>query len=92
MNGSLRVGGGVHARRFGDEVVLVDVRRGVYFSLNDVGSLVWNELAAGASIDGAIGAVVATFLVDETTAHADAYALVDELVSAGLLERADESR
>jgi hypothetical protein len=83
---SLRIADGVHARRFGDEVVLVDVRRGIYFSLNAVGSVVWQSLAAGSSIEAAVDAVVATFDVTVEAAALDAASLVADLRAAGLLE------
>jgi hypothetical protein len=87
MSVALRIGAGVHARRFGDEVVVIDVRRGVYFSLNEVGSFVWQEVVAGASLDAVVAAVVAAFAVADTTARNDVEALVEELVAARLVER-----
>jgi hypothetical protein len=92
MNHRLRVGAGVHARRFGDEVVLVDVRQGVYFSLNEVGSIVWQALESGASLDQVVSGVITAFAVDEATARADVIKLTDELVAAGLLERLGDER
>ncbi len=82
---ALTVAAGVHAREFGDEIVLVDVRRGVYFSLNAVGNVVWKALAAGASIAAAVDAVLAQFDVDAEVARADTEALVAELREARLL-------
>jgi len=78
---------GVHARRFDDEVVLLDLAGGEYYALNVVGARVWEELARGKT-PAEIGAVVATeFEVEPERALADCLALVDELVALGLLRR-----
>jgi hypothetical protein len=82
---ALRIAAGVHAREFGDEIVVVDVRRGVYFSLNAVGNVIWKALAAGASIAAAIDVVVAAFDVDAEVARADTERLVAQLREARLL-------
>ena len=83
---ALRVAPGVHAREFDDETVLVDVRRGVYFSLNAVGTVVWKAIAEGATLAAAVDAVVAAFDVTASVACADAESLVAQLCEAGLVE------
>jgi hypothetical protein len=83
---ALRVAPGVHAREFGDETVLVDVRRGVYFSLDAVGTVVWKAIAEGATLATAVDAVVAAFDVTASVAHTDAEILVAQLREVGLIE------
>ena len=82
---AMRVAPGVHAREFGDEGVVIDVRRGVYFSLNAVANVVWKALAAGASIAVAVDAVVAQFDVDADVARTDTEALIAQLREARLI-------
>jgi hypothetical protein len=79
----------IHARRFDDEVVILDLGHGEYFSLGAVGATVWETLQNGATVDDAVLRVVAGYDVDEQTARGDVGALVDDLLAAGLLERCD---
>lgn len=74
------------ARRIGDEVVILDVPSGHYFSLNDVGALVWDLLEHEVETAAIVDAVVAAFVVERSTAEADVETLLTELVDTGLVE------
>jgi hypothetical protein len=87
--GHFAVAPNVHARRFDDETVILHLDAGEYFSLDAVGTLVWEQLQAGRSLDEAVAAVVADFDVDGETARADADRLVRELVAVGILKARD---
>lgn len=76
----------VHTRRFDDEVVILHLGAGAYFSLDPVGSTIWDQLAAGKTPDEAVAIVLAEYQVDEVTARADVERIVKELVASGLLE------
>ena len=76
---------GVHARKFGEELVLLDLTGGVYFSLNAVGAAIWEALCAGTSELDLPSAVAAQFEVSVEVARAEAGNFVDELVQAGLI-------
>lgn len=77
----------VHARRFDDELVVLHLGVGAYFSLDPVGSTIWDQLTAGRTPDETVVVLVAEYDVDERTARADVARLAEELVDAGLLER-----
>jgi hypothetical protein len=53
-----------------------------------VGATVWEALQNGAPFEDAVSAVVARFEVDQVTARADVESLIEELMAAGLVERA----
>lgn len=89
MTARFRLASQVHARRFDDEIVILDLGHGEYFSLGAVGATVWETLQRGATVDDAVSTVVARYEVDEATARGDVGALVDDLVAAGLIERCD---
>lgn len=74
------------SRQLDDEVVILDVPSGRYFSLNAVGVVVWDRLADEATIDDLVAAVTAEFEVDPDTARSDIDGLVASLTEAGLLE------
>jgi hypothetical protein len=89
LTGRFRLPPQIHARRFDDEVVILDLGQGQYFSLSAVGATVWERMEGGATLDDAICSVVARYDVDEATARTDVDALIDDLVRAGLLEPVD---
>lgn len=67
------------------EAVLLDLKTGVYFSLNGTGTDVWNALAAPATVEDVAGRITADYAIDFPTALADAGALLAELESQGLI-------
>jgi hypothetical protein len=76
----------VHARRFDDELVVLHLGVGEYFSLDPVGSTIWDQLAGGKTAEEAVAILLAEYDVDELTARTDVERLANELVAAGLLE------
>lgn len=81
---------GVSARRFGHEVVVLDVVRGVYFAINGVGTHVWEALLAGDSLDEIPATLAARFDVDAGTARRDVDAFIETLLTKRLIEIAGE--
>jgi hypothetical protein len=81
----------VHFRRFNDEVVLLDLAGGKYFALDEVGSTVWERLAAGGSIEDVIAEVVRVYDVDEARARSDVARLTGDLQAAGLISPAPQA-
>jgi len=73
------------ARELDGDVVILDITSGRYFSINDVGALVWERLADDTDRDTLVEAVTETFDVDSATATADIDALLDQLTEAGLI-------
>jgi hypothetical protein len=76
----------VHVRRFDDDLVLLHLGAGVYYSLDPVGATIWEALALGHSVEETVGEVLRQYDVDEATARGDVQKLVADLVAAGLLE------
>lgn len=76
---------GVASRVVGDETVLVNLDAELYYSLDPVGSMVWNRLTAGRSISGVAAELVAEYGIELDTACADVEELVVDLLDAGLL-------
>lgn len=79
----------MRASRVGDEAVLLDLRRGTYFTLNPTAAWLWTRIEAGATLAELRDGLVASHDVDAATAWADLVALVAELLDAGLVERVD---
>ena len=64
---------------------MVDLARGEYFGLNEVGAVVVDHIAAGKTRDEIIDELTATFDVDHARAAGDYEALLEELLSRGLV-------
>lgn len=73
-------------RRVGEESVILNVRTGRYYTLDEVGTRVLEHLTSGASVGEAIEALLAEFAVERATLEADVESLLGELAAAGLAE------
>ena len=77
----------VLSRTLDGEAVLLDLKSGTYFGLNDVGTKIWEIIAQGATIAEIRTLVLATFEVDEPTASRDLEDLLAELDKRSLIVR-----
>lgn len=77
----------VIAREVGGEEVLLDLESGTYFSLNAVGTAIWQAIeAAPRCVDDLCVVVTDAFDVAAEVARADIAILIGDLVSRGLVE------
>ncbi len=79
---------GVVARAVGDEMVLLDLRSGVYYSLNAVAAIVWHGIDRHASLEEIVAETVAEFEIDAATAREDVLSFLRGAVDAGLIAEA----
>ena len=82
------VGDDVVARAVGDEMVLLNLESGTYFTLNAVGALVWRGLENSESIANIVGCVISEYEVSPERATADVQHLISSLLESGLLSTA----
>jgi hypothetical protein len=68
------------------EAALLDMRSGVYFSLNRIGAIIWEHLQLGASLSALLEAITNRFDVDPEVFLADLNALLHTLQARGLIE------
>ncbi|MCP4203714.1 MAG: PqqD family protein [bacterium] len=71
------------------ESVLLHLGSGQYFGLDEVGTLIWNSLSEGCSLDEIERRILTEYDVSAQEAKADVRRLVDELTQSGLLEVKD---
>jgi Coenzyme PQQ synthesis protein D (PqqD) len=81
----LRVAQDVQARRFHDEIVILDLGRGEYFSLDEVGVRIWEALDGGKTLASVVTALAAEYDADEVQLSLDVAALAEELLSRHLV-------
>lgn len=74
------------------EAIMINVSNGVYYSMNDVGTFIWELLAEGRSLDESADLVAVRYDVDRGRALADLERLVAELIEEELLVPAPEAR
>lgn len=79
----------VHARSFDGETVLVDLRRGDYYGLNELGARLWEGLLAGKTAREVAVLVAPQFEVPLERLLDDLVALTGELADRGLIVAAE---
>ena len=70
-----------------DEIVMLSLREGAYFSFNGVASEIWNLLDAPKSIGEICRTLSAHYRVDETTVSREVGAFLASIVDRGLARR-----
>ena len=72
-----------------DEIVILNLASGVYFSVGGVGRRFWELLADGVSADAALPELIAEFDVDADRLKTDLDSLIGQLRNEGLVALAD---
>ena len=75
----------VVARTVGDEMILLDLETGTYFTLNSIGAIIWRGLETSVSFETMATAIVEQYEVDAVTALADIDEYVEQLIAEGLV-------
>ena len=76
-------------RRVQDSGVLVDLRTNQIYELNETGTRVWELMSEGQSIASVLDQLRSEYEVESSDTQSEVEHLVEELESAGLLERKD---
>jgi hypothetical protein len=74
------------ASNLGGEVVILNLKDGTYYSLDDVGVVVWDILQQPCSIWQLCMAVMEQYEVDSAQCTEDILALLEDMLSVGLIE------
>lgn len=81
----IRLREGVITKMVGDEMVLLDYERGIYYGLNDVGARMLSLLAEGRSLPEVRERLLEEFEVSGPTLQSDLQTLIAELQAKGLV-------
>jgi Coenzyme PQQ synthesis protein D (PqqD) len=73
------------SQRLGDETVVLDVDRAIYYTLDDVGTVMWSVLGDAPDVTSAVDRLVARYAVERADLDADVGRFVAELLGLGLL-------
>ena len=72
-------------RDVNNELVVLNLQSGEYFTFNNVGRLIWLSVNDGKTVDEIIRSVVEQYATTEEKAVADVKAFISNLLSEGLL-------
>jgi len=71
-----------------DEVVILNLKREIYFSLDGAGVQIWEALNEPRSVAEICASIIAQFDVSPSECEADVIEILSDLSRAGLVERA----
>jgi hypothetical protein len=74
----------VHARRFDNEMILLDLNKGLYFGLDEVGAAMWEGFVEGHTMLEVVKSLAGKYQVSEPKLLEDARELARKLTEAGL--------
>lgn len=72
-----------------EEVVILDMKSGIYFGLGPVGARIWSHLRSPSTVESIQRAILAEFEVDAETCLRETLTLLEEMREAGLVEVLD---
>ena len=84
----MRIADGVIHKQVGEELVLLDFERGIYFGLDSVGARIWQLIAEDQDVDAIVETLLAEYETTREVLERDVAALIGELEVKGLLQRA----
>lgn len=70
----------------GEDMALMDVQGGTYFTLNTVGAEIWNALSSPCTEEKLVSHITEMFTVDESECRNDVIAILADLKKEGLVE------
>jgi Coenzyme PQQ synthesis protein D (PqqD) len=73
------------------EAIVLNMKSGTYFGMDQVGALIWNLLDKPRTVGEIREAIVREYEVDSDTCERDLTSFLDSLESAGLIEIDNET-
>ncbi len=73
----------------GDDTVILDLKAGLYFSLDNVGAMIWQLIQQPKSVKQLREAILETYEVEPEVCERDLLALLRELATRNLVEIRD---
>lgn len=82
--------GQVVGRIAGDEVIIINFRTGVYYSLTGAGLEMWPAIERGSTAAALRDRIAAAYAMAPDAVEADIIALLEQMILEGLVQRSDE--
>jgi hypothetical protein len=68
------------------ETVMLDIERGTYFGVQEVGKAIWEQLATPTTVDELCSHLMTEFEVDRETCHEQVQSFLGDLLEHRLIE------
>ncbi len=68
-----------------DELVMMSLERGMYYSLDTIGADIWERLAQPVAVAALCSQLMQKYAVDRATCETDVLAVLNEMATNGLL-------
>jgi hypothetical protein len=75
----------------GGEVAILDLKDGVYYGLDEVGTRVWELVQEPAVVSAIQARIIEEYEVEHARAERDVIALLQQLANEGLIQVSDEA-
>lgn len=76
----------IYSRKVKAETVLLDMDTGFYYTLDEVGGIIWKMIVSNKDLDQIIAKIVSEYEIDEETATKDIKALLNNLKKEDLIK------
>lgn len=73
-----------------DEMVLLGMKDGIYYGLNQVGAFIWENIKEPKTIDQVRDAILVEYDVEKEECERDLFELLKEMTEKGLVEVMDD--
>lgn len=83
---TFRMKGDVHIREFDGELVILDLTKGEYYGVNELGARLWRGLSQGQSCNAIADALVLEYDVERRVLVGDLLKLLEEFEIRGWIE------
>ena len=70
----------------GGETAMLDMKEGVYYGLNEMGTIIWDYIQKPVTLQEIVDNILEEYEVDEETCFADLVELIDQMVENKLIE------
>ncbi|MBI9098773.1 MAG: PqqD family protein [Spirochaetaceae bacterium] len=88
LNEKFKIREDVISTELDGEIVLMDVAKGEYYSLNEVGTLIWKTIGESVvSFNDICQAILDAFDIDRFTCEADVTKLLKQMKDTGIVEK-----
>ena len=74
----------------GSDGVILDIKSGIYYGLNDVGNQIWHWLQAPKPVSELLNLLLEEYDVTKEQATVDLQSLLQEMLDTGLIETVNE--
>lgn len=70
----------------GGETAMLDMKEGIYYGLNEIGTIIWELIQKPITLQEIIDKILEEYEVDDETCYADVVELIDQMVENKLVE------